>query len=200
MRPRRLVFALALPIALAAPALVSAADRPVNAIDFEFQPQRIRIDPGDRVVWDFQAAGHTTRSRRGQAESWDSGLETSAPGTTFEHTFRRPGRYQYFCVPHKRFMKGVVQVGEDRFRTSHRSVGQRLAGDSITISFRLVEPAKATLELAGRARRSVTRRRLARGRHSISVRGLAQGTYRGTLTFVDDFDRESRVRTRAVIR
>jgi plastocyanin len=200
MRPCRLVPVVAASIGLAAPALVSAADRPVIALDFEFQPKTIRVDPGDTVVWDFQAAGHTTRSRRGQAESWDSGPEARPQGATFEHTFRRPGRFQYFCVPHEGFMKGVVQVGEDRFSKSHASFGQRSAGRSITISFRLVEPAKASLRLSGPTRRSVTRRRLASGRHSVKFPRLSAGTYRATATFVDDFDRRSRARTRAAVR
>ena len=43
--------------------------------------------------------------------SFDSGqLE---PGATFSHTFRVPGTYRYFCVPHEvAGMIGTLIVGE----------------------------------------------------------------------------------------
>jgi plastocyanin len=200
MRLRRLLVPLALLIAVAAVAAAPAAERSVSAVDFEFQSRTLRIDPGDSVTWTFVTGGHTTTSERGQAESWDS--EAQSAGETFEHTFDSPGRYQYVCTPHQAFdppMAGVVLVGEDRFRRSHAGFEQRRSGNVITMSFRLVEPAKATLKLNGPSARSVTRR-LARGRHTIRFRRLRDGVYRGTAKFVDDFDRASRAGARSVVR
>jgi plastocyanin len=34
-----------------------------------------------------------------------------ANGQTFEHTFDRPGRYEYFCIPHESAgMTGTIRV------------------------------------------------------------------------------------------
>jgi plastocyanin len=198
---RLLRLPLALLIAVAAAAVAFAADRPVSALDFRFEERMIEIDRGDSVVWSFVTGGHTTTSEPGQAESWDSRAKNA--GATFRHTFDTPGRYQYVCVPHQAFdppMAGVVQVGQDRHRRSHASFEQTASGSTITMSFRLLEPAKATLKLDGPSLRSVTRRRLARGRHSIRFRRLRAGTYRGTATFVDDFDKRSQVSARTRLR
>jgi plastocyanin len=197
----RLALVLAPPALLtllAAPA--SAAERLVNVVDFEFQPRTVEVDPGDTVTWTFQDAGHTTTADRGQAETWDSGPAASAADTRFSHTFRTPGRYGYICIPHESFMTGVVQVGQDEFRKSQRSFKQTRRGSSITMSFRLVEPARVTVRLRGPSRRTVTRRRLDPGRHSIKVSRLREGRYRGTVTFEDDFKKKSVVRTSTVIR
>jgi hypothetical protein len=92
-----------------------------------------------------------------------------------------------------------VQVGRDEFPKSQRSFRQTRRGNSITISFRLVEPARVTVRLRGPSRRTVTRRRLDPGRHSIKVSRLRAGRYRGTVTFEDDFKKRSVVRTSAVV-
>jgi plastocyanin len=197
---RSLLPPLTVAIAVAGVAVAPAAERPVSAVDFEFQPRALRIEPGDSVTWTFVTGGHTTTSNPRQAESWDS--QAQSAGASFEHTFDTPGRYQYVCIPHQGFdppMAGVVQVGEDRFPKSHASFRQTRSGSSITMTFRLLEPARATLRLSGPSARTVTRRRLARGRHTIRFRRLREGTYRGTSTFVDDFDKTSRVRVRSVI-
>jgi copper binding plastocyanin/azurin family protein len=169
----------------------------VSVVDFEFQPRTVQVDPGDTVTWTFQDEGHTTTADRGQAEAWDSGPAVSPAGAPFSHTFRTPGRYGYVCIPHASFMTGVVQVGQDEFPKSQRSFRQIRRGNSITISFRLVELARVTVRLRGPSRRTVTRRRL--GRHSIRVSRLRAGRYRGTVTFEDDFKKRSVVRTSAVI-
>jgi plastocyanin len=201
MRSRLLVAPVALLVLLAASAPASAAERFVDVTaDFQFLPKSLQVDPGDTVTWTFSAEGHTTTANRGQAESWNSGPETNAAGTTFSHTFRTPGRYGYICIPHGSFMTGVVQVGRDEFPKSARSFRQTRRGNSVTMRFRLVEAAKVTVRLRGPSRRTVTRRRLEPGRHSIRVRRLRGGRYRGTVTFVDDFKKKSVVRTSTVIR
>jgi plastocyanin len=203
MRTRLLIAPLVLLAPLAAPAPASAQDHVVDVVDFAFAPKSLQIDPGDAVTWTFTAGGHTTTAERPQAEAWNSdpsGPGFNSAGDRLSHTFDTPGRYQYVCIPHVGFMTGVVQVGTDRFRRSQTRFRQRRRGSTLTFSFRLREPAKVTVRLRGASRRTVTRRRLGRGRHSIRVARLREGRYRGTMTFVDDFDKRSVVRTSAVIR
>jgi plastocyanin len=202
MRSRLALAPVALLLSLAVAAPASAAEQFVNVVDFDFQPENLQINPGDTVTWTFAVDGHTSTANRGQAESWDSGPETNGANTTFSHTFDTPGRYGYLCVPHGSFMTGVVQVGRDEFPKSQRSFKQTRRGNSITIRFRLVEPAKVTAKQRGPNRRTITRRRgrLEPGRHSIKFEGLRDGRYRGTVTFEDDFKKKSVVRTSAVIR
>jgi plastocyanin len=188
---------------VAAAAPVSAAEHPVNVVNFEFQPNSLRVDPGDTVVWNFVAPGHTSTSRSGQAESWNSdppGPDFNPAGTSFRHTFNTPGRYQYICIPHQFSMEGVVQVGEDEFRRSYSGFRQTRRRSSLTLSFRLVEPARVTVKLRGASRRTVTRRRLAVGRHRFALARLREGRYGGTAAFVDDFDKRSVARFSGTIR
>jgi plastocyanin len=203
MRTRLLIAPVLLLAALAAAAPASAQDHEVDVVDFAFTPESLQIDPGDTVVWTFTAGGHTTTAERRQAETWNSdpsGSGFNSAGDRFSHTFATPGRYQYVCIPHAGFMTGVVQVGADRFRRSQTRFRQRRRGRTLTFSFRLREPAEVTVRLRGASRRTVTRRRLETGSHSIRLARLREGRYRGTVTFVDDFDMRSVIRTRAVIR
>lgn len=200
MRFRFVLAPLALLVSLAAAAPASGAERFVNVVEFSFQPKTLQVDPGDTVTWTFSEAGHTTTANRGQAETWDSGPETNDAGTRFSHTFDTPGRYGYICVPHGSFMTGVVQVGRDEFPKSQRSFKQSRRGNSIVMTFRLVEPAKVTARLRGPSRRTATRRRLEPGRHTIRFARLREGRYRGTATFEDDFKKKSVARTSTVIR
>ncbi|MBD0281370.1 MAG: hypothetical protein ICV69_04140 [Thermoleophilaceae bacterium] len=194
MRPRLLVAPLALLALFAAAAPASAEDHQVNVVDFAFQPKSLEINPGDRVIWNFFAPGHTSTSRSGQAESWNSDPPDpgfNPAGASFAHTFDTPGRYQYICIPHQFFMEGVLQVGQDEFRRSYSRFRQTGRGSSLSLSFRLLEPAMVTVKLRGATRRTVTRRRLGLGRHRIRLARLREGRYRGTATFVDDFDKPS---------
>lgn len=204
MRLHRVPLALAvlaLPLALAAPAM--ATDHPVRVIDFEFVPANVAVEVGDTVTWTFVNGGHTTTSDAGQPDSWSSAPaenETNRTGQTFQKQFTVPGRYSYVCIPHRTFMKGAVVVGEDRFAKSQSGFKQVRRGNRITFKFTLVEPAKVVAKLKGPSRRSVTKRRLLPGSHSIAFRNLRKGEYRGTVDFTDDFDKLSRVKTFAVIR
>jgi plastocyanin len=199
MRTRLLIAPLVLLAALAAAAPASAENHVVEVVDFRFAPDSLQIDPGDTVVWNFEADGHTSTSARGESERWNSGAV--AAGQAFRHTFSEPGRFSYICIPHEfAGMTGVVQVGRDEFPRSHARFRQRRRGRTLTFSFTLLEPARVTVRLRGASRRTVTRRRLGTGRHSIRVARLRDGRYRGTVTFVDDFDKRSVVRTSAVIR
>lgn len=202
MRLHRVLMALtALVLVLAAPAM--AADHPVRVVDFEFLPGNVEVDVGDTVTWTFVNGGHTTTSDAGQPDSWNSAPaenQTNRTGDRFQKQFTVPGRYSYICIPHRTFMKGAVVVGEDRFAKSYSRFKQVRRGNRITFRFTLVEPAKVVAKLKGASRRSVTKRRLLPGSHSIAFRNLRKGAYQGIVDFRDDFDKLTRVKTSTVIR
>ena len=82
-----------------------AATVTVNVFDFEFSvnpPGQPVVDPtirvGDTIRWQFASSGHTSTSVRGIAEQWDSGFVSA--GSTFSHTFRNLGTFEYYCQPH----------------------------------------------------------------------------------------------------
>jgi plastocyanin len=202
MRPQRLLIPLALliPLVLASPA--AAFDWRVDATsNFTFEPREPHIAVGDSVTWHFNVDGHTSKSTRGQPESWNSVSEgTNAAGSTFTKVLKTPGRYQYVCVPHQTFMKGVVQVGTDTVSDTLDNFRTRRRGNRVRLSFLLNEPATVTYRLKGPSRRTVRRGRLATGTHSFTVRRLKRGSYRGVLTVVDDFDKKITPRNSFVIR
>ena len=190
-RHRLLSIPLALSLALAAALPASAAEVEITATDFMFSPSPRAIAVGDSVIWRFATGGHTTTAERGQAERWSSGPRTTPAGQTFRHTFSRPGRFQYFCIPHAGFMRGVVTVGSDAVRDTVDAFRTTRSGSSVRVSFKLNEPAAVTFKLRGAERRTVRRGRLGKGRHSFRVRNLDAGSYRGTLALSDDFDKKA---------
>jgi plastocyanin len=201
-RARLLIpLALLLLLVLAAPA--AAADWRVDVMeDFTFQPSERQIAVGDSVTWYFNAAGHTSTSVKGQPDSWNSAANgsTNNVGDAFPKVFNTPGRYQYVCIPHRAFMKGVIQVGTDTVAKSVSNFKSKRTGNRVKLSFLLNEPATVTYRLTGKSRRTVKRGRLAAGKHSFTVRRLKRGTYRGVLTAVDDFDKKVTPRNSFVIR
>lgn len=201
MRSPRLLIPLALltPFVLASPAV--AFDWNTEVVNYEFKPREQRIAVGDSVTWHFTAGGHTTTSVRGQPDSWNSMPGgTNSAGSSYTHVFDTPGRYQYVCIPHQGFMKGVVQVGADTVADTLDNFRTRRRGNRVKLSFRLNEPAIVTYRLRGPSRRTVKRGRLGTGAHSFTVRRLKRGTYRGVLTAVDDFDKKATARNFFVIR
>ena len=200
MRLALLPLALLVLFVFASPA--AAAEYSVVADDsFTFTPAERRIEVGDTVTWTFADAGHTSTSVRGQPQRWNSVSEgTNAAGTSFPKTFTVPGRYQYFCTPHRTFMKGVIQVGTDAVVDSLDRFRTKRTGNRVKLSFLLNEPAKVRYVLKGPTRRTVKLGRLAAGTRSFTVRRLRRGTYRGVLTVVDDFDKKITPRNFFVIR
>jgi len=192
MRWNRLAIPLALLGALACASPAAALDSSVEvANDFSFKPPERKIAVGDTVTWNFTASGHTTTSAGGQPDSWNSAPQGTTPeGTAYPHTFNTPGRYQYFCIPHRSFMKGVIEVGTDAVVDSLDNFKTKRSGRSVKLSFLLNEAATVTYRLKGPSRRTVKRGRLDAGRHSFYVKRLKRGTYRGVLTVVDDFDKK----------
>ncbi len=202
MRPKHLLTPLALLVFFASASPAAAFDWSVNVIDYEFQPKERQIAVGDSVTWNFAVAGHTATSNRGQPDSWNSAPDggTNSAGVTFTKVFNTPGRYQYICVPHQAFMEGVIQVGTDTVPDSIDNFKSKRTGNRARLSFELNEPATVTYKLKGRSPRTVKKGRLAAGRHSITLRRLKRGTYRGVLTVVDDFDKKLTPRNFFVIR
>ena len=201
MRFRQLAFPSALLAALACASPAAAFDWPTEVIDFEFKPADRRIALGDSVTWNFSIGGHTSTSAGAQPDSWNSVAEgTNAAGDSYTKTFNTPGRYQYFCTPHRDFMKGVIEVGTDAVVDSLDDFKSKRTGRRVRLSFLLNEAATVRYKLSGPSRRTVTRGRLPAGRHSFTLRRLRRGTYRGVLTVVDDFDKKITPRNFFVIR
>jgi plastocyanin len=194
MRRKRLILApLTAIAALGAASPSLAADVGIGVADFDFTPKTQDIAVGDTVTWTFNDGGHTTTSLPGQPDKWDSGDPNDA-GTTFQHTFTKPGRYQYLCTPHESFMRGTLVVGTDAVKKTVGAVTAKVSGTKVTVSFKLNEAASATLKLKGAAKRTVTRKRLKAGKQSIVVKRLKAGSYSGTLTLSDDFDKKTSVK------
>ena len=196
-----LPIAVALSLALAAPAHAAFDWQVEVAGDYTFKPAELNIAVGDTVTWNFTAEGHTSASVAGQPDSWNSKEDgTNAAGDVFPHVFSTPGRYQYVCTVHRTFMKGVVEVGTDTVVDSIDAFRTKRFGSRARIGFRLNEPATVKYRLKGPSRRSLKLGRLAKGRHAFSVRHLKRGSYRGVLTVVDDFDKKIAPRNHFVIR
>jgi plastocyanin len=81
----------------------------VGLKDFAFHPQELHVPRGTRVTWvdceDENVDFHTTTSDAGL---WNSDAMTT--GSTFSRVFDVPGRYDYHCIPHEQFMRGVIIV------------------------------------------------------------------------------------------
>ena len=201
MRPNRLVLPLTFVLSLVLAAPAAAFDWNTSVTDFEFQPAERKIALGDSVTWDFKVEGHTSASVGGQPDSWKSiGDGVNPAGTSYTHVFNTPGRFQYVCLQHRDFMKGVIEVGTDAVVDSVDDFRSKRTGNRVRIGFLLNEPATVRYSLKGPSRRTVRKGRLAAGRHSFTLRRLKRGTYRGVLTVVDDFDKKVTPRNFFVIR
>jgi glucose/arabinose dehydrogenase/plastocyanin len=79
--------------------------------EFAFQPNPLIIQKGSTVTWNNQdVVTHTVTSGYGfsdpqMGKQFDSGLI----GATYEHIFKKPGEYPYFCQVHP-MMQGKVIV------------------------------------------------------------------------------------------
>lgn len=104
---------LAVILAFCVPLAAGAAPAPAHAVhvkNFAYSPAQLTIKAGDRVVFvNDDDEAHTVTATD---KSFDSaGLDT---GDRWSYTFKKPGRYAYFCALHP-WMKGVVVVtGSDK--------------------------------------------------------------------------------------
>jgi plastocyanin len=174
-------------LCVAAPSL--AADVGVDVKDFEFGPKTETVAVGDTVTWTLTDGGHSTTSNANQPQKWNSNVLDK--GKTFKVTFTHPGKYQYYCIPHRDFMRGTVVVGTDTVKKTVGKVGAKVKGTTATISFKLNEGAVATLKLKGPSKKTVKTKRLKAGQRTIVVKKLKAGSYSGTLSLSDDFDNKT---------
>jgi plastocyanin len=78
----------------------------------QFEPREIKVSVGDRVQWrNVGQIAHTVTTDPSRVSDqdgvsvpsgvkpWDSGL--LGGDETFSRTFRKPGTYQYICIPHE---------------------------------------------------------------------------------------------------
>lgn len=94
-------------LALAPAAALEARKHEIEITERKFKPARIKIKKGETVVWTNNGEGDHTATAKD--ESFESGK--IAVGETFEHTFKKAGKFQYVCDYHPR-MKGVVEVSD----------------------------------------------------------------------------------------
>lgn len=98
----------------------------IGMTELQFVPRLITIKIGQTVTWkNTSEVLHTVTADPRLAQNpnhvqlpqgvqpFNSG--DMPPGATFRYTFRIPGRYQYFCIPHESLgMIAKVQVQEQQ--------------------------------------------------------------------------------------
>ena len=180
---RSLPPALVLTLALAPPA--AAANGFISVQDFQFAPRFVQIQPGEKVDFNFEGpSAHTATLRKGQIDSYDSGL--TGPGAK-AHRFRYPGRFALLCTIHAE-MTATVQVGTPEM-VAPRLTGlkARPGAGRVTLVFRLSERSVVTAAI-GRRRVS---KRLAPGTRSMTVTRLSRGRRTATLSARDGWHNKS---------
>jgi plastocyanin len=81
----------------------------VTALDNTFDDEAIRVRAGTTVRW-------TNRGRQdhdiapAEGDDWGVGVDDFVPGDVYEHTFDRPGTYNYYCTIHGTAARGMVGV------------------------------------------------------------------------------------------
>ena len=78
----------------------------VSMKDIKFNPGTVTIKPGGKVTWtNDDSVGHDVT-----ADDFESGSPVGIEGgSTFSHTFKKAGTYDYVCSVHPG-MKGTVKV------------------------------------------------------------------------------------------
>jgi plastocyanin len=84
----------------------------VSAVDFDFNPKSISINPGDSIT--FTNNGNVAHTATADNGSFDTG--SLAPGDSKTITIKAPGTYPYYCKFHGGpggvGMSGTVVVGK----------------------------------------------------------------------------------------
>ena len=116
-RSRRLaLLGGALLVAAAAVSPVLAAAVTVDIDKKAFLPATITVAQGDTVTWTVTngiGEPHSVTSGTPSVDSgktFDSGINLTDNGQSFEWTFDQPGEYLYYCVVHPVEMTGKVVV------------------------------------------------------------------------------------------
>ncbi|KAL1924695.1 uncharacterized protein VTP21DRAFT_4349 [Calcarisporiella thermophila] len=113
----RFAFA-ALLVLLFTLSLAKEVDVQVGPRPFTFEPSTLNVDVGDKIIFRFINGQHSVT----QSESLDScspklkgfDSESTGPGKTFNITFKKPGKYWFFCKVGNHCqngMRGTVIVG-----------------------------------------------------------------------------------------
>lgn len=192
MRPTCLLLApLTALAALGAAAPSLAADVGVDVTpEYTFSPKAETVAVGDTVTWSFLDGGHSTTSRPDQPQKWNSRILDK--GKSFQVTFTKPGKYDYYCIPHRDFMKGTIVVGTDKVKKTVGKISAKVAGSKATLGLKLNEAAVVGVTLKGPSKKTVKAKRLTAGKRSIVVKKLKKGSYTATLTLSDDFDNKTK--------
>ncbi len=81
----------------------------VDISGFAFDPKVIKIKSGSVVIWtNRDSVEHTVTSEKGEAA--ELGSESLGQGDSYKHTFRDPGTYSYYCIPHSQMKAAVIVV------------------------------------------------------------------------------------------
>jgi plastocyanin len=73
--------------------------------DMKFDPGAIEVSVGDKVIWTNQDdRDHTVTAADGSFKS-----DNLNHGASYEHVFKKPGKFGYSCSYHPR-MKGTITV------------------------------------------------------------------------------------------
>ncbi len=109
----RIVIAIAALAALAAMTVsggaIGSVKAPikVSAQDDFFEPQKVKIGQGQKVVWTNEGAEDHSVKLKGQKD------QIFAPGTSVDHKFKDVGKFAYHCTLHAG-MDGKVVVKDVR--------------------------------------------------------------------------------------
>jgi plastocyanin len=86
----------------------------VGMMNIQFEPGDVTIKAGETVTWtNDEGVAHDVDKTSGPGPQFSSGPEGGMmEGDTFEHTFDRPGTYEYVCRVHAPGMAGTIKVTE----------------------------------------------------------------------------------------
>lgn len=87
--------------------------------DVFFEPQRLKVKPGDTVIWVQEDASnpHNVSFDPHPSRFHEKAVESpmlTQPGDTWTRTFLEPGKYAYHCHPHVHLgMTGLIIVDKN---------------------------------------------------------------------------------------
>jgi plastocyanin len=84
----------------------------VSMMNIQFDPSDVTIKAGETVTWtNDEGVAHDVDKTSGPGAQFSSGPEGGMmEGDTFEHTFDKPGTYEYVCRVHAPGMAGTIEV------------------------------------------------------------------------------------------
>jgi plastocyanin len=139
----------------------------IVAVDFDFVPPEVAIDPGDEVVWSWEEGSHTVTSGTGSADPeagalFDEPLNSGDP--FYKHLFNDVGYFPFFCSLHENLaMRGTVLVGSPTGLGDAPAPGALLRAfpnpftGSVELAFSLAEAGPVRLEVYDLAGKRVAR-------------------------------------------